>query len=458
MSLRIRCAWLCVFVGCILATPVVQAVVIKSGNGSGNTTAPEDDPGFANVGRIGVGSGIYLGNRWVLTANHVGARSITFGAETFEHIPEESVRLKNPLGRGLTPDTDLLLLRLADAPDLPDLRIGCRNPRLGDQLVLMGHGRDRSAQLSAWDVRQSSGIRDDVWTPTTNVVSADEVGFRTQSSRSLRWGMAPVTRTSAQVKTATNGDVISIETTFDEFSNTSAFPGLSDIEDLSRAVTGDSGGPVFRKNGDFWELVGMIHGVTPPKENQPGGTATVLFGTVTFIADLIAYEDQIRDVADFGPEPGDFNGNGEIDAHDIDRIFAAAENRDHNCNYDFTDNGLVTRADIDALLVSAQTLPGDANLDGTIGFPDFLLLARSFGEDGAGWGGGDFDGDGSTTFGDFILMSNSFGESFASNTSSRRGRSAAAVPEPNASQMTVVLTALLFAYTRRTRKETTRLR
>jgi len=404
-----------------------EGVIIKSGNGSGNDSAPEDDPGFANAGLVGVGTGIYLGNRWVLTANHVGARSITFGGEAFEPVPGEATRIGNPLGRGLSPETDMLLFRISEEPDLPALRIGCRAPTIGDQLVLIGHGRDRAAELSAWDVQTRLGFNNDVWTPTTNVASADEVGFRTQSNRTLRWGVAPVTRVNAAVKTARNGQVISTETTFDEFNDTAVFPGLSNIDDLSRAVTGDSGGPVFRKNGDFWELVGMIHGVTPPKENQPGGTATVLFGTATFIADLLAYEDQLREIADFGPDPGDFNGDGVVDATDIDRIFATVENRDHNCNYDLSGNGIVTRSDIGLLLEEAGTIPGDANVDGEVGFPDFLLLARSFGEENTGWGRGDFDGDGSTNFGDFTALSSAFGDSFGDSELTET----ASVPEPD---------------------------
>ena len=436
---------------CIALTSfgTVEGVVIKTGNGSGNNSAPEDDPGFANVGRVGVGSGIYLGNRWVLTANHVGARSITFGGETFDPVPGESTRVSNPLGRGISASTDMVLYRISEEPDLPDLRIGCRAPRIGDQLLLMGHGRDRVAQLSAWDVQTGLGNNDDVWTPTTNLPAADQVGFGTESNRTLRWGFAPVTRTNTAVRTASNGEVISIETTFDDFGDGGPFPGLANVEDLSRAVSGDSGGPAFRKNGDFWELVGMMHGVTPPRENQPGGTSTVLFGTVTYIADLLVYEGAIRAVAEFGPAPGDFNNDGEIDATDIDRIFSAFENQDHNCNYDLSGNGLVTRADIDLLLNEAGTILGDADLDGTIGFTDFLLLARSFGEEDRGWGGGDFDGDGSTNFGDFIQLSSSFGDSFEGVEQSA---AITAVPEPDGFSLVLLAVFIGLARFRVTRR------
>ena len=45
-----------------------QAVIIEAGDGTGNVTAPPDDPGWANLGNRGGTTGVYLGRRWVLTA------------------------------------------------------------------------------------------------------------------------------------------------------------------------------------------------------------------------------------------------------------------------------------------------------------------------------------------------------------------------------------------------------
>ena len=206
-------------------------------------------------------------------------------------------------------------------------------------------------------------------------------------------------------------------------------------------MLGDSGGATFHKNGEFWELVGVIYGVTPAQENQPGGDLTVLFGTSTFSANLLEYEELIRAIAEFGPEPGDFNNDGVVDGRDIDRLYQAVNQRNHNCNYDFTGNGLVTRQDVTAMLQEAGTLLGDANVDGVIGFPDFLSLARSFGESNQGWAGGDFDGNGITDFIDFTVLSVSFGDSFsdASNPAAR----ISSVPEPESLRTAMLL--LIFA-------------
>ena len=61
----------------ILATLAnsAAAAIIHLGYGSGNTTAPVDDPGWDYVGEFKSGSAIYLGNRWVITANHLGSGS-----------------------------------------------------------------------------------------------------------------------------------------------------------------------------------------------------------------------------------------------------------------------------------------------------------------------------------------------------------------------------------------------
>ena len=45
----------------------------KPGDGTGNVTAPPDDPGWDHLGTKGGTTVVYVGNRWVLTAHHVGA-------------------------------------------------------------------------------------------------------------------------------------------------------------------------------------------------------------------------------------------------------------------------------------------------------------------------------------------------------------------------------------------------
>src|SRR6185295_11538456 len=88
-----------------------KGVVLANGDGSQHTTAPPNDPGWGNVGVLGTGSAVYLGNRWVLTANHVGAGSVTFPSGSFLFRSGSEVQLKNPSGMGLSEFTDLVMFR-----------------------------------------------------------------------------------------------------------------------------------------------------------------------------------------------------------------------------------------------------------------------------------------------------------------------------------------------------------
>ena len=68
---------------------------------------------------------------------------------------------------------------------------------------------------------------------------------------------------------------------------------------------------------------------------------------------------------------------------------------------------------------------GDADLNKTVEFRDFLALSETFGKDG-GWAAGDFDGSGQIQFADFLLLSTNYGKS---------ATAVAAVPEPNAAML-----------------------
>ena len=115
-----RSAFICPLVLLGIA-PCANATIIAGGDGTQNTGAPPGVPGWANVGALGVGSGIYLGNRWVLTAAHVGSGSITFnGNGTFDPVAGSAVRIQN----ADSTDTDLLLFQLQTDPGLPSLSIG----------------------------------------------------------------------------------------------------------------------------------------------------------------------------------------------------------------------------------------------------------------------------------------------------------------------------------------------
>src|SRR4051812_23813590 len=51
--------------------PAAFAAVVAGGDGTQNTGAPPGSTYWNNLGYSGFGSGVYLGNGWVLTAGHV---------------------------------------------------------------------------------------------------------------------------------------------------------------------------------------------------------------------------------------------------------------------------------------------------------------------------------------------------------------------------------------------------
>ncbi len=141
--------------------------------------------------------------------------------------------------------------------------------------------------------------------------------------------------------------------------------------------------------------------------------------------------------------PGDFNGNELLDVEDIDALTAIASNPDDNDpQFDLTLDSLVNQDDRDLWVLANQVLLGDADLNGTVEFADFLALSSNFGSDETSWGNGNFDGESGVTFADFLLLSGNFGASAASITS---------VPEPASRMATLAILAALMLLRNRNR-------
>jgi hypothetical protein len=125
-------------------------------------------------------------------------------------------------------------------------------------------------------------------------------------------------------------------------------------------------------------------------------------------------------IAEVDPLLGDLNEDQQLDAHDIDLMFAAIRANKEESRYDVDGDGQVGVADADTLIRDIiGSMPGDADLDGQVQFRDFLWLARNFNSE-SGWGGGDFDGSGFVDFKDFLLLASNFGKSVAIGEASVR--------------------------------------
>jgi hypothetical protein len=249
---------LCALILVLGPAPRALAVAIASEPGSGNVTAPADDPGFARVGYPGIATVVYVGNGWVLTANHVSEDDVTLHGVVYPHVPGSRVTFTNP---DLSMP-DIAAYRIDPHPDLPILPIRADTPADGTPVVMIGHGLDRGGPVT-WEGHD---------------------GFALLGSQSVRWG------TNEIAGSGTLGGDAAIATSFD--------PDGTLHE--AQAQYGDSGGPMFTKNAqDQWELAGIMFAIDV-YEGQP---STVLYGNVTYAIDLSAYRDQI--IAAVRPECSD---------------------------------------------------------------------------------------------------------------------------------------------------------
>lgn len=283
----VRC---CLAALLLLLRPAAYAVVINTVTGDGNTNAPVDDPGWANVGYINGASGIYLGAGWVLTAAHVGAGNISFSGISYSPLAGSSIVLTNStIGR--TTNTDLLMFQLASTPaGLGPLTLASSAPTLGTGVTMIGAGRDRG-DFTKWNVNTNTTP----WTWTvTSSVTPNAAGYQTLDTNSMRWGTNTVSTANFWVP-GTNGspDVRSFVTTFTDTASAS---------DEAQAVLGDSGGAVFSKKESGWELSGAIFAVGG-YSGQPSAATNAIFGNVTYSADLSYYAPQIMSIV---PEPSTY--------------------------------------------------------------------------------------------------------------------------------------------------------
>ena len=254
------------------------AVIIASGDGTGNTSAPADDPGWDNVGKLFVAAGgyylngVYLGNGWVLTAAHVGEGDIILDGTTHRAVPGSGVRLVT----GETDPADLLLFRIETDPALPALEIASEAPS-GD-LVMIGKGRNRGA------------FTDDYCGGTN--------GWLWGAGSTMRWGTNRVYQTGIE-----SSGTLLFSTSFSEGNQT---------DHEAQAASGDSGGAVFVKNGTTWELAGIISMIAFCQ----GGAA--IYGDFTYSADLSFYWDQIDTIASVPAcdDGFDQDGDGLVDYPD----------------------------------------------------------------------------------------------------------------------------------------------
>ncbi len=244
--------------GIVVAAGVpARAVIIASGNGTGNAVAPPDDPGWANLGVIGGLSAVYLGNGWVATARHVGANTTHFLAVPYSAVAGSEVQFETSPGIL----ADLVVFKIEGEPPLPSLPIASAPPAVGADVIMAGNGRNRGAPLT-WQGKQ---------------------GWWWGSGKAMRWG-------TNRVQNASTNVTLSGTTTRAFSMDFTQSPPAQVTEHEAQFANGDSGGAVFIQTGGVWELAG-INFVRATYGGQPNDSA--LYGNLSYAVQLAHYRDAI---------------------------------------------------------------------------------------------------------------------------------------------------------------------
>jgi hypothetical protein len=317
-----------------------SAVLISSGDGSGDTTAPANDFGFANVGIRGSGTAIYLEDGWVLTASHVGDGTTIFQNVSYNEVPGSAVQLANPPGAGFTPYSDLTLYQIEAPPSLPLVMITQSAPAIGWQVTMVGNGRDRNnSQTSYWT---------STWAPSSPPgVYAGDIWA---STNDIRWGTNVIAGVSSQQGIGVNSETA--------FSTTFGAPGTGLN---AQGTPGDSGGGVFHQDASgAWSLAGLMFSVGE-LSGQPWGLSA--FGDATYSADLSVYRSEIYHAMAL---PGDANFDGIVNGQDLALIAS-----------EWMQTG-----------TGANDPPGDLNHDGIVNAADMSLVTSNWTQTTSGGGTG----------------------------------------------------------------------
>ena len=153
----------------------------------------------------------------------------------------------------------------AELPELPILPLAKEPPSPGEQVILVGFGRER-AKVIEW-----------------NDEGRTHFGFEWTPSGRKRWGTNRIT-SNHELLSQGNWTTRAITFLFDPpFSN-----DATTFE--AHAALGDSGGAVFVLRDHVWTLVGMMTSVSS-LHATPGRTSQ--YGDMTYAADISHYRSEI---------------------------------------------------------------------------------------------------------------------------------------------------------------------
>ena len=214
--------------GMLVSAPA-QAVILGSADGSGNTTAPTDDPGWARIGMVNGSTGVYLGDGYVLSAKHVDAGNFTLGSTIYSLDSSFAPQYLQTLPGMFA---DLVIFRVVSGPSMSLMPIYTGSAEAGKIATYVGFGLDRGTEVTGQ-------------------------GWLWGTTQTERWGQNVIDGTFTISDSASHTSYESLVSDFDRVGS-----GGTGLANESAAATGDSGGALFIKDGSIWKLAGIMTAVT----------------------------------------------------------------------------------------------------------------------------------------------------------------------------------------------------
>lgn len=212
-----------------LARPALGLIVINADE-SANRVAPTNGAPWPYVARLddhfgARASGVYLGNRYVLTANHVDNDMNNVFLNGVNYAVDTTF---TPVA---IPNADLRILRIVSDPGLPAIHLAGTTDNTFNQ----------PATMIGWGVGKGTAIPNQGW------------NWNDDSTRFERWGTST---TLNGYKTDPVSGVTFLQTTFD----------ITFGPQTGQLTGGDSGGGLFEMLNGTWTLVGINSDVDTDNE------------------------------------------------------------------------------------------------------------------------------------------------------------------------------------------------
>ena len=266
---------LLIFLFAFFSGTQVQAIETSSGYNTNPPTSsdiPHWNTGWGNAnvtgwnyaGQVnwsaGIGSGVYLGNGWVLTAAHIenGITSFILGGITYTAVPNSGQSISNGT-------VDLYMFQIASPPNLPLLVLSSSPP---------------------------------VAFASTQTPGSSVAMFGMGGSSSMSWGLDTVTEINEPISITANGTTYTTNDFFTDNSTVTRGIGKNKMSIVNNAmvVTGDSGGGDFIYNSTTQKR--ELAGLNEATGSWNGSNGDPYYGNGAFSAfiQLSTYASQINTI------------------------------------------------------------------------------------------------------------------------------------------------------------------